>query len=57
MGDHDDGLAVVGRQDLQHVRHLIAGRRVERAGRLVGEQMAGIVGQRTGDGHPPALTT
>ena len=46
--------SVAGRVDEQ-VHHLLAGERVERAGRLVGEHDRGSVDQRAGDGDPLRL--
>ena len=50
VGDHDDRLAGVV-QLAQHFHDLLAGGRVEVAGRLVGQDDVGIVDQRPGDGH------
>ena len=49
VGDDDDGDAAAV-ELLQQRHHLDAGRRVERAGRLVGEDQLGIVDQRPRDG-------
>ena len=49
VGDHDDGHALVV-ELLEHAHDLDAGAAVEIAGRLVGEQQGGLVGERAGDG-------
>ena len=41
--------------DAEDLHDLLAGDAVEVAGRLVGQEDAGLVHQRTGDGHPLAL--
>ena len=50
VGDHDDGLAGVV-EPAEHLHDLVAGRGVEVAGRLVGQDDVGVVDQRPGDRH------
>ena len=51
VGDDHDGDAALGAQAREHLHHLVAGRGVEVAGRLVGQQQRRLVDQRAGDGH------
>ena len=52
--DQQDGLPIIV-QPAQQLDHLMAALRVQRAGRLVGEQQRRLVGQGPGDGQPLAL--
>ena len=54
VGDEEDRLAA-GVQPAEQLEHLEAALGVERAGRLVGEQQRGRVGQGPGDGQALAL--
>ena len=49
VGDHDDGLAVVGGELAQQVEDAGGGLAVEVTGRFVGDQQGGIRDQRAGD--------
>ena len=55
VGDHDDGDALVV-ELLKHAHDFDARAAVEIAGRLVGEQERGLIGERAGDGHTLLLT-
>jgi hypothetical protein len=55
MGHQHHGRALFAGQVHQQVHHLLAGQRVERAGRLVGEQDLGLDRQRPGERHPLRL--
>ena len=54
VGHHDHGLALVG-DVAQDREHLLGRCRVERAGRLVGDDDLGAVGERARDGDALAL--
>src|SRR5690606_16488793 len=54
--DDDDGVAF-GVQLLQDLHHLLAAVRIERAGRLVGQDDFAAVHQRAGDTYPLLLAT
>src|SRR5690606_36072164 len=54
----DDGRdAELAADLLQVAHHDVAGRRVERGDRLVGQHDLGFLGERPGDAHPLALAT
>ena len=55
VGDRHHGLAVLVDQFAQHLEHLLAGVRIERAGRLVGENDRRLVGERARHRHALAL--
>ena len=57
MGDHRDGLPPAVDQVAQHRQHQAGRRRVESAGRLVGEQDGGLGHQRSRDGDALLLAT
>ena len=50
VGDDDQAIAALGVELEQQVDNLVAGRRVEIAGRLVGEEERGAIAQGAGDG-------
>ena len=55
--DHDDGLPEVVDRPAQELQDLLAGARVEVAGRFVGEQHGRLADERPGDGDPLLLAT
>ena len=55
VGDEDDRLAALGARAPEHVQDLGAGRVVQVAGRLVGEQEGRPVDERAGERHPLLL--
>ena len=55
VGDEHDGLAALGAEAPEHVEDLRAGRVVEVAGRLVGEEEGRPVDEGPGEGHPLLL--
>ena len=56
MRGADDGHAVVGVEVFEDVDDFLPGAGVEISGGFVGEDHGGIVGQRSGDGHPLLLS-
>ena len=56
VGDGDDGLAVQRYQVAENAEYLRGGNRIEAAGWLVRENDRRIVGERSGDRDPLALT-
>jgi len=56
VGDHDEGLAVVGDRLAEQVEDLGAGARVEVAGGLVGEDDLRLARQRACDGDALLLS-
>jgi hypothetical protein len=55
VGDDDDGRAEVAVRRPERGKDLLRGLAVQLAGRLVGEQHLGLIGQRDPDGHPLLL--
>jgi hypothetical protein len=57
VGHHEDRHPVELTELLEEGEHLLAGRRVQRPGRLVSEQQARLVRERAGDRDPLTLST
>ena len=57
MRDHEQGHALLGVKPFQEFHHLLAGGRVEVAGRLVGQQQRRARHGSACDRHPLALPT
>jgi hypothetical protein len=55
VSNGDDRLVALVDQVTQDLKHLLAGNRVERAGRLVRQDNGRVVGERAGHSHPLAL--
>ena len=52
---HEDDRDALGVQPLEHPQDLVAGPRIEVAGRFVGQQQCGAIDQGPGDGDPLLL--
>ena len=57
VGDEHDGSSELARRCCQHLDDLVAVRRVQRTGRLIGEEQAALADNRTGDGDALLLPT
>ena len=48
--DHDDGLAMIGRETVEEVENRIGGFPVKVSGRFIGDEKVGVMNDGTGDG-------